>query len=314
MTEYRLDATPGTVTQYFSRGTRPALTVDPGDWVVVESLDAWGHLGRPERPGTGAPQMFTPRHGHCLTGPIEVRGAEPGMTLAVHLAELRPGTWGWTGAALRDSALNRHLGLAGEPPAFLMWDLDPQRLTGLNDRGLAVSLAPFLGVIGLPPREPGEHSTIPPRPLGGGNIDCRELTAGSTVYLPVTVPGAMLCVGDGHAAQGDGEVSGTAIECAMVSRIRLDLVTEPDLPVIHATTPGGRLTFGFSASLNDAAAAALDAMAGWMQALFAVDRPAALALASVAVSLRVTQVANETWGIHAFLAHDAIRQPSPQRR
>jgi acetamidase/formamidase len=307
MTEHSLDVTPETVTQYFSRDTRPVLTVDPGESVVVQSLDAWGHLERPERPGTGAPQMFTPRHGHCLTGPIEVRGAKPGMTLAVHLAGLRPGTWGWTGAALRDSTINRQLGLAEEPPAFLMWDLDPQRLTGVNDRGLAVSLAPFLGIIGLPPEEPGEHSTAPPRPRGGGNIDCRELTAGSTLYLPVTVPGAMLCVGDGHGAQGDGEVSGTAIECGMASQIRLDLVTDPDLPVIHATTPKGRLTFGFSVSLNDATIAALDAMITWMQSLFTIDRPTALALASVAVNLRVTQVANGVWGIHAFLADEAIR-------
>jgi acetamidase/formamidase len=127
------------------------------------------------------------------------------------------------------------------------------------------------------------------------------------LYLPVTVPGAMLCVGDGHGAQGDGEVSGTAIECGMVSQIRLDLVTDPDLPVIHATTPKGRLTFGFNVNLNDATIDALDAMVTWMQSLFTVDRPTALALASVAVNLRVTQVANGVWGVHAFLADEAIR-------
>ena len=112
----------------------------------------------------------------------------------------------------------------------------------------------------MPPAEPGEHSTTPPRTLGGGNLDCRELVAGSTLYLPVTVPGAALCLGDGHAAQGDGEVSGTAIECGMTSTVTLSLVDEPPLSTIHAVTPAGRLTFGFSAELNEAMTAALNAI------------------------------------------------------
>jgi acetamidase/formamidase len=159
----------------------------------------------------------------------------------------------------------------------------------------------------MPPDQPGEHSTTPPRAHGGGNIDCRELVAGSTLYLPVTVPGAMLRVGDGHAAQGDGEVSGTAIECGMTSEIRLRLVTDPPLGTIHATTPGGKITFGFSENLNEAMTAALDAMVTWMTLLFQADRPTALALASVAVSLRVTQVVNETWGVHALLPDGTLR-------
>lgn len=306
MPVHHLEPAPDTVTQVFSRQIPPVLAVDPGDTLVVRSLDAWGYLERPAQPGAAGPQMFTPRRGHCLTGPVEIRGAEPGMTLAVELAAVRPGTWGWTGAAIRDNELNRRLGLAGVPPAYLLWELDPQRLVGVSNHGLSVRLAPFLGVIGLPPGEPGEHSTVPPRPQGGGNIDCRELVAGSTLYLPVTVPGAMVCLGDGHAAQGDGEVSGTAIECGMTTEIRFGLVSDPPVRTIHATTPGGRITFGFSASLNEAMIDALDAMAGWVQLLFHVDKATALALASVAVSLRVTQVANEVWGVHALLADGAI--------
>jgi acetamidase/formamidase len=170
-----------------------------------------------------------------------------------------------------------------------------------------VGLAPFLGVIGLPPDEPGEHPTVPPRCHGGGNIDCRELVAGSTLYLPVTVPGAMLCLGDGHAAQGDGEVSGTAIECPMTTELRLSLVTTPPVAGIHAITPGGRVTFGFSADLNEAMVAALGAMTTWVQQLLGTDRATALALASVAVNLRITQVANEVWGVHALLPHHGLR-------
>jgi acetamidase/formamidase len=158
----------------------------------------------------------------------------------------------------------------------------------------------------LPPAEPGEHSTVPPR-ASGGNIDCRELVAGSTLYLPVTVPDALLCLGDGHAAQGDGEVSGTAVECAMTTTLTLDVVRETPVPTVHAVSPGARITFGFSADLNEATGQALDAMLDWMGVLFEVDRPTALALASPTVDLRVTQVANQVWGVHAVLPNGVMR-------
>jgi len=147
----------------------------------------------------------------------------------------------------------------------------------------------------------------PPRAACGGNIDCRELVAGTTVFLPVTVPGALLYLGDGHAAQGDGEVGGTAIECAMTTQLVVDLVSHPPVPGIHAITPTARITFGFSADLNSATAEALAAMLTWMQQLYDVGRARALALASTAVDLRVTQIANRTWGVHAVLAHDVLR-------
>jgi acetamidase/formamidase len=249
--------------------------------------------------------MFADRRGHCLVGPIAVRGAEPGMALAVRLVSLRPDDWGFTVAAARDNELNRRLGVVSGEPTWLLWDVDADAGTARNNLGLTVRLAPFLGVIGLPPDEPGEHSTVPPRPCGG-NIDCRELVAGSTLYLPITVPDALLCVGDGHGAQGDGEVSGTAIECGMTTTMVLDVVSEPAIPTAHAVTPAGRVTFGFSADLNEAMAQALDAMLGWLQDLYTVDRATALALASPVVDLRVTQVANQVWGVHAVLPDGAL--------
>ncbi len=137
-------------------------------------------------------------------------------------------------------------------------------------------------------------------------MDCRELVAGSTLYLPVTVPGALLHLGDGHAAQGDGEVSGTAIECPMTTEVVVDLVSDVPVPGIHAETPGGRVTFGFDPDLDIAMADALDAMLGWMQELYGVGKGEALALASSVVDLRITQVANVTWGVHAVLAGGAV--------
>lgn len=307
MAEYRLDPTPDTVSDVFSRELAPVLTVEPGDTVVTHSLDASGYLEPQRIPGESRPRMFSDSRGHCLAGPVAVRGAEPGTMLAMRLVDLVPDSWGWTVAGARDNPLNRRLGVLDRPPSWLLWDLDTEKRTGTNDRGHTVDLAPFLGVIGVAPAEPGEHSTVPPRPSCGGNIDCRDLVAGTTLYLPVNVEGALLFLGDGHAAQGNGEVSGTAIECGMTTTMVLDLVTDPPIRTVHAVTPAGRITFGFSADLNEAMADALDAMLGWMQALFGIDRSAALALASPTVDLRVTQVANDVWGVHAVLPDGAVR-------
>jgi acetamidase/formamidase len=301
MTTHALDPAPGTTRDVFSREHPPVLTVDPGDTVIVGSLDASGYTERQTVPGEDRPKLIPDARGHCLTGPIEVRGAQPGDMLALRLVGLRPGDWGWTVAAALDTPVTRRLGLADGPPAWLLWELDPDAGKGTADTGFTRSLAPFLGVMGVAPAEDGEHSTIPPRATCGGNIDCRELVAGSTLYLPVTVPGALLYLGDGHAAQGDGEVGGTAIECPMTTEAVLDLVTGRPLPGVHAETPAGRITFGFDADLNAAMGDALDAMVTWMQSLFDLEKAAALALASTTVDLRITQVANQTWGVHAVL-------------
>jgi acetamidase/formamidase len=305
VTVHELRPEPGFTTDVFDRDAPPVLTVDPGDTVVVRSLDASGYLERQQSPGERRPTMFDGRRGHCLTGPVEVRGAEAGSVLAVHVVSAQPGDWGWTAAGAKDNALNRALGLTGAP-SWLLWEIDAAAGTATSDRGHTVRTAPFLGVIGMPPNERGRHSTIPPRAAGGGNIDCRDLTAGATLFLPVTVSGALLHLGDGHAAQGDGEVGGTAIECPMTTEVTLDIVTDVPVPGIHATTPGGRVTFGFDADLDVAMTRALTAMVTWMRKLYDLDRGTATALASVVVDLRVTQVVNETWGVHAVLAHGAV--------
>jgi acetamidase/formamidase len=254
--------------------------------------------------------MIPEARGHCLTGPIEVRGARPGDMLALRLVSLRPGDWGWTAAGGRDTPVTRRLGLAEGPRSRLLWDLDADAGQGRTTEGFTRPLAPFLGVLGMPPAEPGEHSTIPPRAAGGGNIDCRELVAGTTLFLPVTVPGALLYLGDGHAAQGDGEVGGTAIECPMTTEAVIGLAPGRPLGTIHAEAPGGRITFGFDADLNVAMGDALDAMVSWLQVLSGLGRAAALALASTCVDMRITQVANQTWGVHAVLPSGVLGLPS----
>lgn len=298
---HKLDATPETTVDVFTAELPAVLTIDPGDTLTVHSLDASGYLSPQTTPGEQQPKMFDEARGHCLTGPIAVRGAQPGDVLAIRLVSLTPDPWGWTVAGALKSPITERLGVTDQP-AWLLWDLDPDAGTGRCNGGFTRDLAPFLGVVGVAPESCGEHSTIPPRAVGGGNIDCKSLVAGSTLYLPVAVADAMLSLGDGHAAQGDGEVGGTAIECPMTTTLTVDLVREPrPIESIHAETPEGRITFGFDADLNVATGDALDAMVRWMQAILDVGKSTALALASTAVDLRVTQVANQTWGVHALL-------------
>jgi acetamidase/formamidase len=307
VTRHQLDPSPSTIAHVFSRDLPPVLTVDPGDTIVLRSLDASGHLEPQTFPGESVPTMDSNgRSGHCLTGPIAVRGAVPGDVLAVRFVSLRPDSWGFTVAASRDTPLTRRLGLVDGPPAWLLWQVDADARIATSDLGHTVRIAPFHGVTGLAWDEPGEHSTIPPRPVGGGNIDCKELVAGSILYLPVAVPGALLSIGDGHAAQGDGEVAGTAIECGMTTELQLTLVRDRPVPGVHAETPAGQITFGFSPDLNAAMGDALDAMLTWLQASFGVDKATALAMASPVLDLRVTQVANQSWGVHALLPAGAI--------
>ncbi len=297
----------------FSRELSPVLTIEPGDTVVFQTLDAGWNV----EPQTSAvpgerPRRFEPRHperdaGHALCGPVAIRGAEPGMALAIRIEEIRPGAWGWTSAGGRSSAINTRLGLDNSEEQMLVWRLDPDALTGTDQYGHTVHLRPFMGVLGMPPAEPGWHSTIPPR-VCGGNLDCRELVAGSTLYLPIAVPLGLFSVGDGHAAQGDGEVSSTAIECPM-ERVRLTFDLAPDLQLTtpRAETPAGWLTLGFANDLHEAAMIALDAMLGLMGERLGLTRREALALASVVVDLRVTQLVNGgVLGVHALLPRDAI--------
>ena len=304
MALHEVEPTPESTVNVFSASHRPVLTMDPGDTVVVRTLDAAGYLARHRFPGdVEQPKMFPGEfRGHCLNQPIAVRGAAPGDMLAVRLVSLTPGDWGWTVApAVPDSPVPRRLGLTGAEPAWLLWEIDASTRTATANGKYTRPLAPFLGVTGVAPAGPGKHSTVPPRAEAGGNIDCQELVAGSTLYLPVTVPGALLYLGDGHGAQGDGEVCGTAIECPMTTEAVVDVARGRPLSSVHAETPAGRVTFGFSADLNEAMGDALDAMVTWLAELYSASRAEALALASTCVDLRVTQVANVTWGVHALL-------------
>jgi acetamidase/formamidase len=288
---------------HFSRDLEPVLTVEPGDSIAFACLSSGWDDARKGRFPERDDELDA---GHALVGPVRVRGARAGQTLVVRIDDVRIGPWGVTFGGGFETPLNRRLGVAEGERVVLEWELDAVAAVGRSGNH-AVALAPFLGVIGMPPAEPGLHPTAPPRRTGG-NIDCKELVAGTTLFVPVEVDGALLSVGDGHAAQGDGEVAQLAIE-APVERAQLTLDLRDDLPLDWpiAWTPGAWITFGFDEDLDEAAALALDGMLELMSREHGLERREALALASVVVDLRVTQLVNGVQGIHARLAHDALR-------
>ncbi len=311
MATHTIEPVRETLHGVFSCELPPVLTIDSGDTIRFRTLDAGWGLEAHTAPGVPRRQ-FEPGDperdaGHALCGPVFIRGAEPGQTLAVRVEALRVGTFGWNVAGGWPSPINERLGItAKEAEHLLIWALDPEALIGRDQYGHTVALRPFLGVLGMPPAEPGLHPTGPPR-VSGGNIDCKELVAGSTLYLPIAVPGGLFSTGDGHAAQGDGEVSHTAIECPMdVADLTLTVHENLAITTPRAHTPAGWLTFGFHEDLQEATFIALEAMLDLMGELYGMGRTEALAIASVVVDMRITQIANGTLGVHAVLPFDAL--------
>ena len=290
---------------HFCRDLEPILVVDSGDSVGFACPNSgWRDAAHEPLAVERDPVLDA---GHALIGPVQVRGARGGQTLAVRIDELRIGEGGVTQAGGFATPLNERLGVDEGETVTLLWSLDADAAIGRSDAGHTVELRPFLGVIGMPPAEAGVHSTAPPRSCGG-NIDCKELVAGTTLFLPIAVDGGLLSAGDGHAAQGDGEVSQLAIE-APVERARLTLSVREDLLLANpiAWTPEAWLTFGFDEDLDEAAAIAIDGMLALLGREHGLERREGLALASIVVDLRVTQLVNGARGIHARLAHDALR-------
>lgn len=310
MTLHTLDPEAGTLHGTFSRDLPPILTIDPGDIVRYRTLDAGWNLTPPAGQDRSQWNSFPDRDperdlGHALNGPIVVRGAKSGMTLVVRIDVIEPGAWGWNyGVDWFDSDKPD-----GEHPSELFnWEIDRAASTARNQLGQIVPVKPFMGVLGMPPDEAGYHSTSPPR-VWGGNIDCKELVVGSTLYLPIAVAGGLFSAGDGHAVQADGEISGTAIECPM-DRVELtfDLRDDLTLKTPRANTPAGWITLGFDPDLNKAYDNAMWAMIELMTELHGITRLNALSLASLIVEMRVTQRVNGTNGVHALLPHGAYQR------
>jgi acetamidase/formamidase len=282
----------------------PVRTVRSGAEVTFDLLDG-GHNQFTATSTAADVLTFDLTIADPAIGPVYVEGAEPGDVLKVDFLTLETADYGWT--AIFPGALNFGL-LCDEFPdhGLKVWDLKTHAKDGyaVFKEGIHIPLRPFLGVVGLAREEAGSFSTIPPYETGG-NIDCKHITAGSSLYLPVKVKGALLSCGDGHAAQGDGEVCGTAIETPMKATVRVTVeknkkwvvsphyLTSTDEKVQAESIGRGRKGYyaalGIDADLREASRKALRGLIAWLVAEKGLTREEGYMLASVAADLKIAE-------------------------
>jgi acetamidase/formamidase len=308
---HRLEATPSTVAYgYYWAEAKPVLTIASGDIVDVDTLLTNNPTGL-ERMGV-PPDKVQPNlrqivaevtgdrrgpGGHILTGPIYVQGAAPGDTLEVKVLSIDlPLDYGYNGCAgflpeNCDKAVGQKLVM-----------LDRQAMTAEFLPGVVVPLKPFFGSMGVaPPVAVGRVSSNPPSRFAG-NLDNKELTAGSTLYIPVFVPGALFAVGDGHAAQGDGEVDQTAIETSLRGRLQLTVRKNEALTWPRAETPTHYISMGADPDLTVATRIAIQEMIDFLARTRGLTKHQAYQLVSVAGDVAVTQLVDRpTMGVHVKL-------------
>lgn len=273
----------------------PAQTVAPGSTILFECHDSGsGHF----TPASTAADVATLDFSKVnpVTGPVFVEGAQPGDALKITIDGFQPSGFGWT-------ANIPGFGLLADQfteSALLLWKYDAASMAPAlySDKG-KVPLKAFPGTIGVAPAEPGVHSVVPPRRVGG-NLDIRDLSTGTILYLPVETEGALFSVGDTHAAQGDGEVCGTAIESQMNIALKLELVKQANLPGPRFTTPGPvtshldskgyEVTTGIGPDLMTGARAAVGNMIDLLGKLHGLSPEDAYMLCSVCGDLRISEI------------------------
>jgi acetamidase/formamidase len=274
-------------------GNEPVLTVDSGDVVVIHTRDVSDNQIGPDSTTDVIAELNWDRV-YPLAGPIAVNGAEPGDTLAVEILDLHTQGWGWT-------AILPGLGLLPDdfPDAYLrVFDLTAGDVTYLGDN-VAIPIEPFLGTMGVCPADASAQPVMPPGNFGG-NMDTRQLTRGTTLYLPVEVAGALFSCGDAHAAQGDGEVCVTGIESPMYAALRLTLQKGRTLPSPQYLTAGPLTprvgdspwygTTGVGPDLYVGAQDAVRAMVAHISGEYGLSPEDAYVLCSLAVDLRISEI------------------------
>jgi acetamidase/formamidase len=269
----------------FSRAIPPVLRVPPGAIIEVLTEEATdGQLSPTSTLDDLARLEMDPIH--PLTGPVYVEGARPGDVLAVTLHEIEVGDWGWT-------AITPDFGfLIGEfnEPALRLWELGPDRSSVAFSDRVHIPLRPFAGVMGVAPDTDEMLSTIPPR-ANGGNMDDPSIVAGSTVYFPVFVDGALFSIGDTHAAQGLGEVAGTAIEAPMRIVYEIDLIRGGrSIPEPQYETNEVYAVTGFATTIDEAAKKATRYMIDYLVEEHGLTREDAYMLCSLAGDLKIAEV------------------------
>lgn len=297
---------------YFDATLQPVATIDPGDTVIINSvsgapIDLPTQASMTVRPELLAIQaVLAPELGpHILTGPVAVRGARPGDMLRVEILDVQlADDWAFNtikpghGTLPDDFPYERRVHLA----------IDRVRGVVATPWGMTLIAKPFFGVMGLAPAAAvGRVSSVMPASFGG-NIDNKELGAGAVLYLPVAVEGGLFSCGDGHGGQGDGEVCLTAIETGLTGTFKIDLVKNVQLDAPYAETKTHLIAMAFNEDLDEAARLALRRLIALIVARTTITSEDAYRLCSLAADLRVTQLVNQSKGIHAMIAHDILDQ------
>ena len=305
---YYLNPTPQTVHWgHFNASIPAVLQVESGDEIVIDTFSggmsevADPSLFRPEHRliVDTVPQIMGP---HILTGPVHVKGAEPGDTLEVRILDIELTTdWGWNIIRPLKGALPEDFPNLSRR----VIPIDRQTNMARLPWGVDVPLRPFFGIIGVaPPPAYGLVSSVEPREYGG-NIDNKEFIPGTSLFLPVFVPGANLSVGDGHAVQGDGEVCLTALETCLKGRFQV-IVHKQSLNFPRAITPTHYISMGMDVDLDDAAKQALRNMIKWLTEIKPWTAEEAYVFCSLACDLHVTQLVDGNKGIHAMVSRSVI--------
>ncbi len=305
---HRLEATPATVAygHYWSE-TRPVLTIASGDIIDVDTL-LTSTPDRLEKAGVPAAEVQASLRaivdtvkdrgpgGHILTGPVFVTGAEPGDALEVKVLSIDlPIAYGYNGC----SGFIRENCAAGRGPTIIQMDRKAMTATFLP--GIVLPLRPFFGSMGVaPPPALGRASSNPPG-IHAGNLDNKELVAGTTLWIPVHVPGALFEIGDGHAAQGDGEVDQTGLETSLRGKVQLTVRKGMTLAWPRAETNTHFISMGTDVDLTKATRIAIQEMVDFLAATRKMDQHQAYQLTSMAGDVAITQLVDGTMGVHVKL-------------
>jgi len=308
-----VEARPDTVHWGYFEAARPAMMeIASGERVTIRTISGAANV----TPSDDSAFIVSPEQraihnevsrqmlpGHILTGPVAVKGAKPGMVLEVRIVDVElAADWGWNIIRPGAGALPDDF----EEEKLFHIALDKQRQIGILPWGQEVPLAPFFGVMGVAPSaDRGTLTSIIPSDFGG-NMDLKELIPGTILYLPIFVEGAHFSVGDGHAAQGDGEVCVTAIETGLNGTFDLIVRDDMHLTMPRAETPSHHITMGIDLDLDEAARQALREMIVLICERTERTREEAYTLCSICCDLRVTQLVNQHKGVHAMLLKDRL--------
>jgi acetamidase/formamidase len=310
---HRLEATPETVAYgYYWSEAKPVLRIASGDIIDVDTLLTNTPRGL-ERAGVKPEDVQDSLRkvvdtvtdkgpgGHILTGPVYVEGAEPGDALEVRILSIDLTIpYGYNGCSgfLRENC---------RPNSTKIIPLDKKKMTAEFAPGIVIPLHPFFGSMGVaPPPAAGRVSSTPPG-IHAGNLDNRELVAGTTLFIPVHVSGALFEVGDGHAAQGDGEVDQTAIETSLRGSLQLVVHKGMTLAWPRAETPTDYISMGTDEDLTKATKIAIQEMVDFLAVTKGLDKLAAYQLTSVAGNVVITQLVDQKVGVHVKMSKGVFR-------